>query len=603
MLRHFTISKRVIFLIVLMVGFALGACGGLVYYLVEVENESAVEAERVLLDGYKRTLQFSVQTIATRLGAAVKKAEAEGSDPVLAMRETIQPVRYGTKGYYFIYDTKGRNMAHPLRHDFHGKNRIGTKDKLGNPYIKQLAEKAKAGGGFVTYWFFKPGEKEPSPKLAYAEIIPGTDCFVATGIYIDDIKTQKGNIVKKLSGILQSALRNVGIAVGAVFLLLLLPLTICIVRSILRPLKEATAKAQKVAEGDLDVKVEARGNDEITLLENALNRMLEELSSNIHEIEEQSHLAEEQAKVAHKAAQEADEARRNAEKAKSEGMCMAAGRLEDVIGKIADVSTQISTQSEAMRQGAIIQSERIAETATAMEQMNATVFEVARSSSEAAETGTTARDKAKEGAEIVQNSVKSMQSIQDRTERLKNNMDRLGDQTGAIGAIMTVIEDIADQTNLLALNAAIEAARAGDAGRGFAVVADEVRKLAEKTMGATKEVGQTVLGIQDLVKENISAVDEAVLELVDAAKLTDMSGVVLEEIVDSSEMSATQIQSIATAAEEQSATSEEINRSVDDINRITTEATEGAVQTARAVRGLTEQMTTLHQLIEDLKQG
>ena len=97
-----------------------------------------------------------------------------------------------------------------------------------------------------------------------------------------------------------------------------------------------------------------------------------------------------------------------------------------------------------------------------------------------------ARDRAQEGAEIVQSSVMSMQTVQTQTETLKANMDRLGSQTEAIGAILTVIEDIADQTNLLALNAAIEAARAGDAGRGFAVVADEVRKLAEKDHGGDK---------------------------------------------------------------------------------------------------------------------
>ena len=129
---------------------------------------------------------------------------------------------------------------------------------------------------------------------------------------------------------------------------------------------------------------------------------------------------------------------------------------------------------------------------------------------------------------------------------------------------MTVIEDIADQTNLLALNAAIEAARAGDAGRGFAVVADEVRKLAEKTMNATKEVGQSIRTIQGGTQSNIQSMDVVVRDIEEVAGLSKHSGEVLEGIVAGAEESAGRIQSIAAAAEEQSATSEEINRSVEE---------------------------------------
>ena len=133
--------------------------------------------------------------------------------------------------------------------------------------------------------------------------------------------------------------------------------------------------------------------------------------------------------------------------------------------------------------------------------------------------------------------------------------------------------DIADQTNLLALNAAIEAARAGEAGRGFAVVADEVRKLAEKTMSSTTDVGNAIAAIQQSAGQSIQQVEKAVGNISEATEYSNKSGEALKEIVGMVDQTADEVLAIAAASEQQSATSEEINRSVADVNHIAASTT------------------------------
>jgi len=166
---------------------------------------------------------------------------------------------------------------------------------------------------------------------------------------------------------------------------------------------------------------------------------------------------------------------------------------------------------------------------------------------------------------------------------------------------MSVIRDIADQTNLLALNAAIEAARAGDAGRGFAVVADEVRKLAEKTMEATKRVGDAVDGIQKGTTSSKHSVEEAVSAIESATELANHSGQALSEIVGLVERASDQVRSIASASVQQSAASEEINRSIDEVNNISTQTAAGMHESAQVVIQLDEEARTLRELIEGLR--
>jgi methyl-accepting chemotaxis protein len=271
--------------------------------------------------------------------------------------------------------------------------------------------------------------------------------------------------------------------------------------------------------------------------------------------------------------------------------------------RMAAAAEQLSTQVEQANQGAQEQNDRVRETVTAVEQMNATILEVARNAGETATNAAAARDKAREGADLVVDVMEAVDKVRDAAEQLKTNMRGLGEQAQGIGAVLGVISDIADQTNLLALNAAIEAARAGDAGRGFAVVADEVRKLAEKTMQATKEVGQAISGIQRGTAETVSMVDQAAGAVAQATALAARSGAALGEIVSVVEAAGDQVRAIATAAEEQSATSEEINRAVESISRIASETATAMGQSTQAVAELAAQAHELNGLVADIKGG
>ncbi len=278
-----------------------------------------------------------------------------------------------------------------------------------------------------------------------------------------------------------------------------------------------------------------------------------------------------------------------------------ASEAMDISNRVAAASEELSAQVEEVSHGSETQRDRAASTATAMEEMNATVLEVARNAGQASEQADEARNRAQHGADMVNKVIEAIRQVNAVASELQNNMEELGAQAESIGGVMNVISDIADQTNLLALNAAIEAARAGEAGRGFAVVADEVRKLAEKTMSATTEVGSSIEGIQQSTTSNITRVTSATRSISEATDLAGTSGTALQEILQLVANNSALIAGIATAAEEQSATSEEINTSVEEVNRIASEIASGMMESAAAVQELSNMAQQLRVLLDRLR--
>ena len=278
-----------------------------------------------------------------------------------------------------------------------------------------------------------------------------------------------------------------------------------------------------------------------------------------------------------------------------------ANQAADIANRMAAASEELSAQVEQVSRGADVQRDRVAGTATSMEEMNATVLEVARNAGQASVQAEETRSRAQNGSELVGKVTAAINKVHTVAADMQTAMQELGRQAESIGGVMNVISDIADQTNLLALNAAIEAARAGEAGRGFAVVADEVRKLAEKTMSATTEVGANIQGIQQATKANISRMEDAAQGVELATQLAGTSGEALRTILELAGASFSSVSGIAAAAEQQSATSEEINRAVEEINRIAGETASGMSQSASAVREVSIMAQELRALLARLQ--
>ncbi|WP_229772710.1 methyl-accepting chemotaxis protein [Desulfovibrio porci] len=228
------------------------------------------------------------------------------------------------------------------------------------------------------------------------------------------------------------------------------------------PVRKITRYVRDVAGGKKDAVLDVHSRDDMGELAGSLRGMVEKQDQLMRESVEKADEARKKAEEAANAMEEARRAQQQAEQAKRDGMISAAGQIEGVVDKlnvaINDIGAQVERSDEALSHAA----SRLAETATAMEEMNSSVLEVAKNAGLAADVSTSTRQKATDGAAVVSQSVAGIQEVQSQSLALKDDMVQLDEHAKAINQIMSVISDIADQTNLLALNAAIEAARAGE---------------------------------------------------------------------------------------------------------------------------------------------
>ena len=411
-------------------------------------------------------------------------------------------------------------------------------------------------------------------------------------------KSSKENMEDAIS--LGVMAKNTGLVLSLIAVVISMVITYLLTRSVMRQLGkdpgQLNALARRVVDGDYEI---ADGSARVGVYDSIVS-MVESLKVNMEKAHSESLNAQNQAGKATEAMRDAEEAGRLAQ-SKSNAMLAAAVQLEEVANAVSSASTQLSAQIEQADRGAVQTAQRLSEAATAMNEMNATVQEVAKNAGAASSASAETKAKAEHGASIVGNSLESIQLVHRLSMDLKDDMAQLNGHAQDISQIMTVISDIADQTNLLALNAAIEAARAGEAGRGFAVVADEVRKLAEKTMASTTDVGRVIRAIQESTSKSLVSMDNAVEQVNTATESASLSGQALSEIVVTADVTADQANAIATASEEQSAASEEINQTIIEVNEMSRQTAEGMAEAAKAVSELALQAGKLAALITEMR--
>jgi len=507
MLRKITIRMRMIILIVAIAVFTLGI---LLSFMSGADNVKLIGVDRstvAMLDGEKRKLQVATHSMAVTLAAAISPVESL-DDKVDIIRRLVDDIRFekDESGYFFVYN-KTTNVALPTNKGLQGKDLASLKDKNGVFLVQVLNEKAHGGGGFVEYIWPKP-QKGDQPKLSYAELIPGTDMWIGTGVYLDNVDEEKAAIASDIDALVSTYILWIGGGIVAVFCLILLPFCIGIVRSITQPLDEAVHLANRISDGDLTQNIPVGYNDEPGRLAVALDTMT--------------------------------------------------GRLRDIAGRaksgaqtVSSGSSEVTASAQDLSDGASRQAASVEEVSASMEEM---IAQISRNTDNARQTEAmainTAND-AQEGGDAVMEAVNSIKDIAER---------------------ISIIEEIARQTNLLALNAAIEAARAGEAGKGFAVVAAEVRKLAERSGHAAAEISdlsRTTLGKADqagamLAKmiPDIRRTAELVQEIA-AASVEQDSGA--QEINSAIQELDSVIQKNASSSEELAATAQQLNVQADEL--------------------------------------
>ncbi|MDF0534614.1 methyl-accepting chemotaxis protein [Shewanella sp. A32] len=318
-------------------------------------------------------------------------------------------------------------------------------------------------------------------------------------------------------------------------------LAILVARSISQPIASAATMFGDLSKGDGDLRqrLPEHGNDELTELAHGFNRFIAQIHHSISEVANTSKTLTESATIG-------------------------------------------SVHAAESRQDYREQKDRTLAVVTAVNQMGATVSEIAANAAQAADAAKSANDEAASGQQVVVRARATINQLSDDVGQMSEVIASLSQHTEAIGSILDVIRSISEQTNLLALNAAIEAARAGEAGRGFSVVADEVRNLASRTAKSTNEVQQMIDSLQTEAANAVTAMEKSRSRSAEGVVAADEASDVLQQISARISLISDMNVQVAAATEEQATVVQDINRNLEEINEVSNRTSERAEATSNA---------------------
>ncbi|MHC6201854.1 methyl-accepting chemotaxis protein [Breznakiellaceae bacterium SP9] len=571
-----SISIRVYTLIAVLL-VSIAALVVTVYGTAEnVKDTGLADTEAVMLDGQKDKIRLATQTLVAVLEKELAGVTDSGEQAAI-IKKYIQDFRYESdkSGYFFAYHRSTFSLVHPIIPTMEGTD-IGL-TKTGD-FTRALYKEAVNGGGFVTNIFAKPlsnGTVVDTPKVIYALMIPGTDVWVATGVYLDNIEAHNNAFSDTISKKLGSRMTLIIVILAVLLALIVAPICFITVRAIILPLQKTVATLKEIADTrDLTKHLSIKGNDEFSELADVINLTFETFKRLVISIKQKSV----------QLSSTGEELAGN--------MKETAVTIEQITANIAGIREQSGSQAEEVREtGAAM--ERTREQITALNEHIAAQVETVSQSSAVVEqllanihsvTETLVKN-----TENVRLLAESSEIGRSGLQGVADGFTEIARESEGLLEINAVMENIASQTNLLSMNAAIEAAHAGEAGKGFAVVAGEIRKLAENS----SEQSKTTAAMLKKITSAITTLTKSTAEVLNRFEAID------HEVKTVS----TQEQSILAAMEEQQTGSKHILETIGRLQTVTDLVGTQSMDMAAESEKVMQRSRHLEQLTQSITQS